>query len=1063
MWAMKVRAVGLLWILLSCCAVSVVAEPAVLVGVMNKGNTEATLHAWQPTIDYLEKKINRKFVLIPLDFNQIKNVVDADAADFLLVQPATYVELETSYGISPIATIKARGIDTPNSTTQFGSVIFTRANNSLIKSITDLHGKKFAAMDPRSLGGWHIALGEFKRAGLVQKDIAKISFMNSHEAVVDSVLKGTADAGTVRTGVLESMAMQGQLRLSDIRLLENPNFDSTRAKNFPFIYNTRLYPEWPLVKAKKTSDQLAVQVALALIQMSKDDEAARAANIEGWVTPLNYQPVHDLLRELKFEPYDREGSFYNVAADYWGLFVLGLALMFGMAGVTIYVLRLNRNLTQTKIALERKAVEQQHAEVILRQSEERFRNLVETTHDIVWEVDREGVYRYISPQINEILGYTPEELINKKPDDLSVVESLHYRGKNLNEAFARFERFAGREHMWWDKAKSRRVLESSAVPYFDMERRFSGFRGITRDITSRKITEEALFEEKERLHVTLESIADGVVTMGRDGSINYINPSACQLTGWQPEQARGKSLLQVLDLVVDEKDASVSDTIARCLEKGSFFRYSDNTRLRQRDTLNESQVEVRISPLRNRSRQIIGVVVIFHDVTELHNLSSKMAYQATHDALTGLINRVAFEHHLQQAIESAHNVGQRHVICYLDLDQFKLVNDTCGHIAGDELLRQLAQEMQSQLRPGDVLARLGGDEFGVLLMDCSLPQAREYMERIRQMVKNFRFFWQEKGFEIGVSIGVVPISAESGTLTEVLSAADSACYVAKDCGRNRIHVSELDDIAVAERQGQMQWVHRIRRSLEDNRLFLHYQAITPLAGNAEGSYGELLLRMQDRQGNVVTPTDFIPAAERYHLMVDIDRWVVKHALDVLKTMDRRGSGRFAINLSGQSLCDDRFLDYILEKIKASGVSPERICLEITETAAIANLARAKKFIAVLKAMGCKFSLDDFGSGLSSFGYLKSLAVDFVKIDGRFVQNILMDPVSLAMVESINHIAHLMGLKTVAECVENQEVLRELKILGIDYVQGNGVHISLPLQEMVAASHEMQKHSRLALH
>jgi diguanylate cyclase (GGDEF)-like protein len=467
-----------------------------------------------------------------------------------------------------------------------------------------------------------------------------------------------------------------------------------------------------------------------------------------------------------------------------------------------------------------------------------------------------------------------------------------------------------------------------------------------------------------------------------------------------------------------------------------------------------------VAPIRDRQGRVSGTVLVFKDVTELRGMEREMSYLARHDPLTGLINRREFEIRLERCLQSAREDGRRHALFYLDLDEFKVVNDTSGHLAGDELLKQLTALLQSRMRRADTLARLGGDEFGVLLDDTDLGRAREIGEALRAAVKQFRYVWQERIFELGVSIGLVPIHADSGDMARVLSAADAACYVAKESGRNRIHEYQPDDTALAERYDEMQWIHRIHKAFEEQRFRLYRQPILPLASGLPGAPGvpgtveffEIFIRMVDEEGQMASPAAFIPAAERYHLVPSIDRWVVHAAFEALAlataTAQEASPGAaarcFAINLSGQSLGDDDFLDYVLAELAASGVDPAMLCFEITETAAVATLARAKRFISVLKGFGCRFVLDDFGTGLSSFAYLKNLAVDFLKIDGAFVRDVTESSVQRALVESINQIGHLMGIRTIAEGVEDPATLAALREIGVDYVQGYGVAPPEPL-------------------
>jgi len=428
-------------------------------------------------------------------------------------------------------------------------------------------------------------------------------------------------------------------------------------------------------------------------------------------------------------------------------------------------------------------------------------------------------------------------------------------------------------------------------------------------------------------------------------------------------------------------------------------------------------------------------------------MEREMIYLARHDPLTGLINRREFEKRLQHCLGTARDESRLHALFYLDLDEFKVVNDTCGHLAGDEMLKQVTALLRSRLRKTDTLARLGGDEFGVLLEDTSLDDARSVGDSLRTEVKRFRFAWQERIFEIGVSIGLVPITGESLDMAQVLSAADAACYVAKESGRNRMHEYQPDDSALAERYGEMQWIHRIHKAFAEHRFFLYQQGIHPLHGNGdEPPLCEIFIRMLDEEGQVASPGAFIPAAERYHLIASIDRWVVHAAFVSLacRTLSHGDETCFAINLSGQSIGDEYFLEYVLEEMELTGVEPTRICFEITETAAVGNLTQAMRFIEVLKKFGCRFVLDDFGSGLSSFAYLKNLPVDFLKIDGAFVRDMVASPVQRALVESIHQIGQVMGLRTIAESVENRATLEALKEIGVHYVQGYGLSLPEPL-------------------
>ncbi len=572
------------------------------------------------------------------------------------------------------------------------------------------------------------------------------------------------------------------------------------------------------------------------------------------------------------------------------------------------------------------------------------------------------------------------------------------------------------------------------------------------EIEEHKQAQIALHREKELAQLRLESIGDGVITTHLDGTVEYLNPVAEQLTGWLDADTRGQPLSNVLKLIDETTRQALPDPVRLCLNEGASMRLPGHTLLIHRNEDRECSIEVTVGPIRDRDLQDVGTVLVFHDVTEMRGVAKKMSYQASHDALTGLINRHEFELRLTEALESARNDDRQHAMCYLDLDQFKIVNDMCGHVAGDELLRQLAAQLQAGVRETDSLGRLGGDEFGVLLQGCPMDKAKAIAEGLRQIVRDFRFAWQERVFEVGASIGLVPITSESGSLTEVLSAADSACYVAKGHGRDRIHVYQPDDTMLAGRHGERQWVSRIGEALEENRFVLYQQKAMPLSDKAERrAYSEILIRMLDKNSEAISTAAFLPAAHRYNLMPTIDRWVLRAFCAFMRGVQGSSQtdiGLYAINLSGQSLSDERFLDFVVDQLRQNSIAPENICFEISETAAIANLTRAMRFISVLKDMGCFFALDDFGSGLSSFAYLKNLQVDLLKIDGSFMKDNANEPVDYAMVEIINQIGHVMNILTIAEAVEQKSVLVKLKELGVDYAQGFEIMEPTPLNEYI---------------
>jgi diguanylate cyclase (GGDEF)-like protein/PAS domain S-box-containing protein len=545
---------------------------------------------------------------------------------------------------------------------------------------------------------------------------------------------------------------------------------------------------------------------------------------------------------------------------------------------------------------------------------------------------------------------------------------------------------------------------------------------------------ELLFQEKELAQVTLQSIGDAVITTDAEGKIEYFNPVAEQLTGWKGHQVKGILLTEIFKIVNEVTRQPVENPVEKVLREGRIVGLANHTILIAKDGT-EYAIDDSAAPIRDRNGHMLGVVLVFHDVTQSRQLERDISWQANHDALTGLVNRRKFEEQLKEAILGARNAKQEHALAYVDLDQFKVVNDTCGHVAGDELLRQVTHLLQKRVRNTDILARLGGDEFGLLLYQCPLDRARQIVEILRQIIQDFRFSWDGKTFTIGASVGLVGIDCDTRDLSSLLSAADSACYAAKEKGRNCIHIYRPDDCDLMRQRGERHWIARIHKALEENRFRLYCQKISPIHQGSGEEHYEVLLRLVDEEGKLIAPMAFIPAAERYDLMPAIDRWVISNFFDSYADSHVNGSQIYTINLSGASVNNPEFFSFLEEQFAQHAISPEKICFEITETTAITNLEQAAKLIHSLKEIGCRFALDDFGSGMSSLVYLKNLPVDYLKIDGSFVRNIADNPIDYAMVESFNQISHVMGIQTIAEFVENESILEKLREIGVDYAQG----------------------------
>ena len=666
----------------------------------------------------------------------------------------------------------------------------------------------------------------------------------------------------------------------------------------------------------------------------------------------------------------------------------------------------------------------------LRRHRERLELAQKAGRSIVWEWDLASDEMSMSPFAMELFGAERHDFPQTGEDLMRFVppEDRKLIAEGLRAALKGESPYVLEHRIVTPKGQTRWLAVRGQV--FRQADGSSRVVGVSADITEHRRAEEALFRVQERAGVTLASIADGVIRTDARGRIDYMNPVAEELTGHRLRDVAGRPFASIYQVVDEPNRTTRRDPIADCLQTGRVVILSGPSVLVSSDG-REHAIRDSAAPIRSPDGELEGAVLVFQDVSQLRALEREMSYLARHDPLTGLINRREFENQLETVLASARR-GRDHALCYLDLDEFKIVNDTCGHVAGDELLKQLTSILSTQVRDVDTLARLGGDEMGVILRDCPVHAALEVAEKLRATVRRYRFTWEGRAFEIGVSIGVVPLTAESGSLSRVLSAADAACYVAKEEGRNRVHLYVPDDEAVAARYGEMQWVQRIGQAFEEDRFRLYHQPIVPLASD-EPEMSEILLRMLDPEGTPYPTPSFISAAERYHLMTDIDRWVVRRAM---ATVSRWGDRRvFTINLSGQSLGAPDFLPFVLEEMARRDVDPRRICFEITETATISHLGRARELIEALRGRGCRFVLDDFGTGLASFAYLKSLPVDFLKIDGEFVRQMAAEPLQRALVESIQQIGSLLGLVTIAEWVESPEAAEMLREMGVAFGQG----------------------------
>jgi len=639
----------------------------------------------------------------------------------------------------------------------------------------------------------------------------------------------------------------------------------------------------------------------------------------------------------------------------------------------------------------------------------------------------------------ELIGLEPAQLVGREIADLVKPAYRALFRKNVAKRLAgenvprrlEIQLINGDEAGLWVEAQSSNI-------------EFHGEQAIltiARDVSHRKSLEVSLLRSKRQAQYTLESISEGVITTGNDGRIDYLNLSAESVIGTNRDDASGHRIGELFTLVDDADRRPLGDPVERCLAMRRRVNMGRHAVMISADGEQEHSVEITASPIRGPGNSISGTVVVFHDVSEIRGLTRKMSYQATHDPLTGLINRPEFERRLDESMDSAHADEAVHMLFYMDLDRFKTVNDSCGHLAGDNMLREVAGLIKEEVRDSDYVGRLGGDEFGAILTGCPIEKSRQIASDICNAVADYRFVWKDKIFNIGISIGLVEISHISGTIQDVMSAADSACYVAKQQGRGQVHVYSARDEAIARERGDIQWLRQLQTALHEDNFELAVQPILAMSGAGDSGPGlEILIRLPDEHGRIADTAEFLRPAERYQLMPQIDRWVINAALTAISGGEIRlgGNRSCAINLSGQTLADDQFLGFVVDALDRSGVAPSSVCFEVTEKAILGNVQQAQRFIEVLHGIGCEFSLDDFGSGLGSFSSLKHLPIDYLKIDGSYTRNLRSDLVNQEMVTAMIKLARTMQFRIVAEQVEHQDDFDWLRDVGIDFIQGHFV-------------------------
>ena len=682
-----------------------------------------------------------------------------------------------------------------------------------------------------------------------------------------------------------------------------------------------------------------------------------------------------------------------------------------------------------------------NAQQQLVESENRFRNVVEHVTDIVCIVNARGEIEFINNAVEQVLGYSIDELNSAKVGAHAVEEDRQRVEQAVEEVLANPEKVVSGVYRYRHKNGSVKILQVTRqqIRHFDEHQELSIIVH-ARDITDQNLAEQALKESEDRLRDFAETGADWFWEQDAELRFTYLSGNYPGFDRMATENVIGRTREEIAGNN-NFKSEKWIELRRRLEQREPFYNFEYNYQL-----ADGSDVIVRISgiPKFDDQGRFVGYRGTGLDITESYLLSQQLNFQATHDPLTGLVNRREFELRLSRVVKSCREDESEHALCYIDLDQFKVVNDTCGHDAGDELLRQIAALLQDKVRKRDTIARLGGDEFGLLLERCTMNQANRVAEAVREAIDNFRFMWAGRNFRLGASIGVIPINFSSGNIANVMRSADAACYTAKELGRNRIHVYSEDSFEVAQRHQEMQRIVELNHAFDEGRFVLYQQPIQSLNPDETGHsrFCEVLVRMVDEAGFPVLPANFLPTAERYNMATQLDTWVVNGALDWLASDP---SVACTINLSGMSIADEAFLRFMLNVIDEKEIEANRICLEITETAAIQNLSKANHFIQQLRERGCYFALDDFGSGLSSFAYLKTLPVDYLKIDGFFVRDMVDDRINFELVKSINDVGHVMGKRTIAEFVENDETLDALRETGVDYAQGFNIAKPRPIK------------------
>jgi diguanylate cyclase (GGDEF)-like protein/PAS domain S-box-containing protein len=703
--------------------------------------------------------------------------------------------------------------------------------------------------------------------------------------------------------------------------------------------------------------------------------------------------------------------------------------------VTALVTVLNHLLTRTASAAEPQAQPAPPAPVS---------ELGDRLHEAVLIHGKTGIL-YSNPQFAQLIGAQPAELVGRRLEDLVPPEYAELVGEHIRHRLAGEAAAARYEVDLLGLQGQHARLELSAWPIEHAGQRALLIVGVEVLPTQTVAALGAPSAPRSRARAALEALPGAVVTVDLHGRVEYLNPAAAALVGVPAESAAGLGLDELARHASEVDRKLLAEPVHQALTAGTPLNLGRRPLVFGPESA-ERLVEVSAAPLRDEVGDQTGAVLLLHDVTESRGLTRQISYQAAHDALTGLVNRREFERRLQEAVEGTRRGDGNHVLCYLDLDRFKAINDTSGHQAGDSLLRDIAKLVRGGVRDSDTVGRLGGDEFGLLLMGCPLDKARQIADDVCRKVADHRFVWRDRIFNVGASIGLVEISKEAASIEEVLAAADSACYQAKRQGNHVTVYSARDELA-ARQSGEIHWLQLLQSALKEHRFELYCQPIVAAYGDGDaGPAMEVLVRLRNEAGEHVSPADFLQAAERYRLMGLIDRQIVQTALDGLGrgAITLPANRSIGINISGQTLADAQFLEFVVECFDATGANPAQVCFEIAESAVIANMEHARRFIGVLHGMGCRFALDNFGSGLGSFSNLKFLAVDFLKIDGSFMRNLARDSVNQAMVTAMIKLARTLNFKVIAEQVEDSASVDAARAIGVDYMQGYALGRPAPL-------------------